>query len=318
MGDPVAMTQEERRETARLLYEEGDTLLHEGEATQALAKFEEAYHHYAPDLHVFNFNIGTAAFDAGRCELARSSLQRFLDIVDEHDKRGEAQKLVLALDRGECVQAEPEAGTGLEGGGAVVPPPGGDGTLGGGGAAPYEGSKATADDNYDRPELGSKAEERRKAAAIEIDKKKEGKPSGMLVGGAVLTAVGGAAIVGGAVSLGLANRKANRLADLASPGATGFPDGNYSDDEVFDLDRNGLPANNIATIALFAGGGVMTAVGVTLIALDFRKRKRGRSADEKPAEEGDREASSRRRVRLVGVGLGPTRTGAAASATVAF
>lgn len=277
-------------EVAKGLFAEGDAAMNASDFATALQKFEEAYNTYAPQIHVFNFNIGQAAYNLGDCAKAKTAFQRFLDLVPQHDARGEAQEKLLEIERTGCA--------------AAVPEPTDPGTT-----APVSTGPVAAD-NEDAPELTSKRSAREEAIEEEVEERDSKKASGMLIAGATLTALGGLGLIGGAVSVALANKKATDLAGLASPGPTGFPDGNYSDDEVFDLDRNKLPANNAATIGLFVAGGVFTAVGVTLIVLDVRKKKKSRKPGDKNA--------SRPRPQLVNVGGGFVRGGAGASATVRF
>src|SRR5262249_30895253 len=84
-----------------------------------------------------------------------------------------------------------------------------------------------------------------------------------------------------------ANKKANDLAHLASPGNTGFPDGNYADDKVFDLDRNKLPRNNVATVVFFVAGGALLVTGVALLVVNGKRKKSAKKeateADAAPA-----------------------------------
>ena len=64
-------------------------------------------------------------------------------------------------------------------------------------------------------------------------------------------------------------------------------------------------------VGLLIGGGVLTAVGVTLIVLDVRKKK----GKKKP---GDKNARVRPRPHMAGFAPGVMRGGAGASATVRF
>jgi hypothetical protein len=177
--------------------------------------------------------------------------------------------------------------------------------------APIQQTGPVSDDD-DAPILTGTSAER--DAAIERERKeRDASKRPLLIAGAVLTGVGGLALVGGAVSLALANKKANDLAALASPGDTGFPEGNYSDDEVFNLDRNGLPGNNTATVALFIAGGVLATTGIALIVVDITRRKKAASGS---ATEDD--TASGRRPHLVGAGPTVLRGGGGAAATVRF
>jgi tetratricopeptide (TPR) repeat protein len=260
--DPATMSDQDKLKRAKALYGEGDAAFKAGDNATALAKFEEAYNTYAPSLHVFNINIGLAAFELGDCVKAKIAFQRFLDLVSEHPARKQAQEKLLEIERSGCANVAP------------TPEP-----------VPVETTPVDPSvDNQDAPELTSRRDAREEAAESEREEKNSKKASGKLIGGAVLTGLGVSALIGGAVSLGIANKRANTLAELASPGPTGFPAGDYSDDEVANLDRNGLRAANAASVGLFAAGGVLTTVGVVLIVLDITgKKKAGAKAGDKNA-----------------------------------
>jgi hypothetical protein len=287
-ADPSSMSEEDKMEKAKALYAAAEALFADGDYAGALSKYEEAYDVYAPSLHVFNVNIGMAAFETGDCVKAKKALQRFLDLVPEHPGRAAAQEKILEIERSGCANVQPE------------PEP-----------APITAPTTTApvvEDEDDAPILTSRKDERDEAADEERKERDAKKASPVLIAGAVMTAFGGASLIGGAVSLGVANSRANELADLASPGQTGFPDGNYADDEVFNLDRNQLPANNTATVVLFVAGGVLTATGVSLIAVDIMRKKKG------GARPGDNNAEARTRRMVVGPAVLPGGGGATVSA----
>jgi hypothetical protein len=255
--DPATMSDADKVKRAKALYGEGDAAFKGGDSATALTKFEEAYNVYAPGLHVFNINIALAAFELGDCVKAKTAFQRFLDLVSEHPARKQAQEKLLEIERSGCANVQPEP--------EPVPVP----------TEPID----PAVENQDAPELTSRRTEREEAADEEREETNSKKASGKLIGGAVLTGVGVMALIGGAVSLGIANKRANSLATLASPGATGFPAGDYSDDSVANLDRSGLPAANSASVGLFVAGGVLTTVGVILIVVDRTGKKKAKPGD---------------------------------------
>lgn len=289
--DPSTMSDDEKMEMAKQLYGEGDAAINAGDAATALAKFEEAYNTYAPSLHVFNINIGLAAYELGDCVKAKTAFQRFIDLVADHPARAQAQEKLLEIERSGCAdQQQTAAATTTT---TTTTPI----------SADYE--------NEDAPELTSRRSEREEAIEEEREETDSKRASGKLIAGAALTGVGVASIIGGAVSLGIANSRANQLASLASPGATGFPEGDYSQDDVANLDRSGLPAANTASVALFIGGGVLTTVGVVLIVLDrTAKKKAGIKA-------GDTNAR-RKSPHLTSIGPTMWRGGGGAAATVRF
>jgi len=255
--EAATMSDAERMERAKALYGEGDSAFQAGEFPLALSKFEEAYNVYAPDLHVFNINIGLAAFELGDCVKAKAALQRFLDLVKEHPSRETAQANLQEIERTGCAEEKPPE---------PVPTP----------AATT--SEQEADDD-DRPLLTARKTEREQQADKER-KETQSKKKPLLIAGAVLTSIGVAALAGGAASTVIANQSADELQTLSSPSPeTGFPAGDYSDPDVFALDRNELPAANYASIGLFAGGGALLATGVTLIVVHVVKRKKAMFSD---------------------------------------
>lgn len=288
--DPASMSDEQKMERAKALYGEADAAFQAGDFTGALAKFEEAYNYYAPQLHLFNFNIGAAAYELGDCVKAKTAFQRFLDLVPDHPERGTAQEKLIEIERSGC--AQPVATT--------TPAP------------VTTTTGPVVEDDDDAPLLTSKKDEREEASERERDEKDAKKTDPLLLTGIIMTAAGGAALIGSGISVGLARSKANRLADLASPGDTGFPDGNYSDNEVFNLDQTRLPGNNAATIGLLVGGAVITGVGVALLVVGLKRQKAKR------AKLGDKNASAPKRPHLTGFGPAVLRGGGGASASVRF
>jgi len=287
--DPATMSDADKLKKAKSLYGEGDAAFKGGDNATALTKFEEAYNVYAPQLHVFNINIGLAAFELGDCVKAKTAFQRFLDLVSEHPARKQAQEKLLEIERSGCANVAP------------TPEP-----------VPVVSEPVDAAvENQDAPELTSRRSEREEAAETERKETKSKKASGKLIAGAALTGLGVAALVGGAVSLAIANKRANELAGLASPGPTGFPSGDYSDDMVANLDRTGLPAANKASVGLFIAGGALTTVGVVLIVLDVTGKKKA------ALKGGDKNAKSSG-PKLTGLGPAVLRGGGGVSASLRF
>jgi tetratricopeptide (TPR) repeat protein len=285
-ADPASMTPEQKLERAKQLFGEGLAALEAGDNATALNRFEDAYNNYAPDKHKFNFNIGTSAYGVGDCVRARAAFQRFLDLVPDDPNRGDAQVKIMEIDRSGCANVAP----------TTTNPPLSTSTL------PPE------DEPEDAPILSSKRSEREENIERERDADDAKRKSPLMITGALLTGLGAAGIIGGAVSIALANKKANDLANLASPGATGFPEGDYADDEVFDLDRNKLPRNNVMTIVFFTAGGAMLATGIALLVVDGKRKKARKKGSD----------TAMRKVQLVGAGPSALPRGAGASATIRF
>ncbi|MCA9710339.1 MAG: hypothetical protein KDK70_31155 [Myxococcales bacterium] len=97
---PGAKVSEEQLEYSKKLYGEGEEAMAAGNYDLALEKYREGYR-YAPHLHVFTFNIASAADATGDCRTAQTYFQMFVDLVPEHPKRKEATKRLETL-REEC------------------------------------------------------------------------------------------------------------------------------------------------------------------------------------------------------------------------
>lgn len=298
-ADPSTMSPEQKLARAKALFGEGTAALEANDGVTALAKFEEAYNVYAPDRHKFNFNIGAAAYMAGDCVKAKTAYQRFLDLVPDDPNRGEAQTKIIEIERSGCANVQPTTTT-------TTP------------AVTDTGE----DESEDAPILKGRKEERDEKIDQELDAADAKKKSPLLIAGAALTALGGAGVIGGAVSIALANKKANDLAGLASPGPTGFPSGNYASEDVFDLDRNKLPRNNVATVVLFTVGGAALVTGVALLVVAMKRKKAAKRAaagdDGEASSTPPEEARASHRPRLVGFGPTLLPRGAGAGATLRF
>jgi tetratricopeptide (TPR) repeat protein len=96
---PDDLTQQQM-DYAKQLYEQGVAAMEAKDYDEALRLFGEAYR-YAPQLHLFNFNIGNAAELAGNCQRARTAFKMFLDLVPDHPERGTVQKKLDVLEH-EC------------------------------------------------------------------------------------------------------------------------------------------------------------------------------------------------------------------------
>lgn len=296
-GDASAMTPEQKLEKAKQLFGEGNAALEAGDAVTALARFEDAYFNYTPERHKFNFNIGVAAYAAGDCVKAKAAWQRFLDLVPDDPNRGEAQLKILEIERSGCANVAPTTTT---------PEP--------------TSSVPVDDEGEDAPILTSRRNEREDVIERERDTADAKRTHPMVIAGAVLTGVGAGLTVGGIVAAVLANQTANKLADLASPGPTGFPGGNYADDEVFDLDRNKLRAQNTAYLIMLPLGGAILVSGVVVLALGVKKQKQARRKTGADEGESDSPPEEARLPRARFVGGGPTllKGGAGVGASFKF
>ncbi len=94
----VAHAAPSQLDRAKAVYAEGKALLDKKNYIDAGAKFEEAYR-LAPDKHLFNYNIATAAELAGDCQRAQRHYRMFLDLVPEHASRKDVVKSLAALEK---------------------------------------------------------------------------------------------------------------------------------------------------------------------------------------------------------------------------
>lgn len=228
---------------AKQLYSEGLAALEAEDYVTATSKFELAYV-YAPDRHVFNFNIGSAAHAAGDCMKAKTAFQRFLDLVPDHPERGTAQKKLLDIEQSGCVAT------------SATPAPG-----------------TTPKD--DAPDLTSEKQKREEAAqaeqaAEEQAKAKKYKFNKLMKVGLVLGGIGAAGLITGGVGWIISFVKKKELDSLLENGPTGYPPGDYSDAETFKADTTRRRAA-IAAIIGGSAGVVLGGVGIGLYVVGLKK-----------------------------------------------
>ena len=98
---------EQNLDYAKQLYADGEKAMEAGDFATAKAKYMAGYA-YAPELHVFTFNIAMAADAAGECAVAKKYFQHFVDLVPKHAERDTAKKRLAELEKS-CDQELPEA-----------------------------------------------------------------------------------------------------------------------------------------------------------------------------------------------------------------
>lgn len=300
MPDPNTLSDEQKMETAKKLYGEAEGLFAEGKFAEALTKYEAAYFQYAPSLHIFNFNIGQSAFESKDCAKAKTAFQRFLDLVPEHPNRADAQERLLDIERSGCAKAAAPAPAAAAAPVAAAP------------------AAAPAADFEDGPDLSSRSSQREEAAEKERKKMDAERKGPKWAAGIALISVGAAALVGGGVTLGIAASTNSDLESQMQPGPTGYPPGDYSDEQTYQKDAITLPALNVTSGVLLGVGAAALVSGAVLVALDNKRRKAaGGGKTEAPAEEGAT-AKTRRRARLIGVSPAVFRGGGGAAAAVQF
>lgn len=86
----------EQLEYSKKLYGEGEAAMAAEDYALALQKFKEGYR-YAPNLHMFTFNIASAADAMDDCRTAQTYYQMFVDRVPKHGKRKTAKKRLATL-----------------------------------------------------------------------------------------------------------------------------------------------------------------------------------------------------------------------------
>lgn len=275
---------------AKQLYSEGLAALEAQDFKTATTKFEQAYV-YAPDKHVFNFNIGSAAYAAGDCVKAKAAFQRFLDLVSDHPERGTAQKNLMEIERSGCAAAATPAPT-------PTPAPSG-------GVLPEETTPAPGGD--EAPELKSRRREREEAAAAEqaaadAKKAKKYRFNKTMVMGLALGSVGAAGIltfgVAGVISLAMKKK----LEEEAQNGPTNFPAGDFSSSDLFQS----YVTMRRSAIAAYVGLGVGVGAGTAGIVLYMKGLKKCKSGE----DTGEKKKTAQRGGALRLASLGPVVLGA--------
>jgi hypothetical protein len=282
--DPNAdLSPEQKLDKAKGLYGEAEKAFAAGDFVTAVQKYEEAYF-LVPEKVGFAHKVGITAWKLGDCNKADEYLKHYVQYETNTEKNGdkidESKKIIGEIAVSGCATPKPQPADG--GGGAGG---GGGGGGGGGTTEPNVGS--------DEPDLTSGRDERKQPDEGGGPKKKKG------------------LLIGGAGVLGKAQSNVNKLEDLSSNATpTFFPEGDYGDDEPYNLDRQ-LDTLNPVGIACLAAGGVLIAGGAALIAVHAIKQKKANG-----------NANLRRKSntpRLTGLGVGPVPGGgAAAGASLRF
>jgi len=274
--DPNTISPEEKLKWAKKLFGEA-TAAHEAEDFyNSVIKFEQAYT-FAPDKHIFAYNIGQDAWELRDCARVKQYLELFLiKETAKEDLRKKAQELLAKADgNSECVT----------GGQASNPNP----------TAPK--TQGPADDDED-PLLQKK----KKSSGDEIDDdapKKRG-TSGLMIGGVILAVVGVGAAGAGIGTLFAAKSKAQAATDAADVGpTTKFPQGSYDSAVQGDVKT----AKTLSTVSpiLIGVGAVMLIGGIVMIAKDRGNKKKGKGF-----------YANTGRVQISGIGAAPLPGGGAA------
>ncbi len=287
LQDPL---KQQQMEYAKQQFAEGEKLLADGKAAEAVKKYETAYQ-YAPELHLLNYNIGVAAMQAGDCVKAKTAFQRFLDLVPEHEMRGDAQQQLLEIERSGCAKT-------------AAPPPG-----------------PVTDE--DAPDLTSKRPGSDDEGGDEQPDDGDGKRdrprkmNTLMLAGVGLMAGGGALLLSGGIAGLVALSNAKKLNQLGMGGPTGFSPNSYEDDSIFRLDV-GRKNAAITSAILMPLGGALLVTGVALFVVGHKKKKAEKASAPGEGDGADKAAARRRRVRVTGVGPTWLRGGGGVSASFSF
>lgn len=277
--DPNAVSAEERLKWAKKLFIEASAAHDAGDFFNSVIKFEQAYS-FAPDKHIFAYNIGQDAWELKDCARVKQYLELFLikETANEELRKKSQDLLAKAENNKECVTGGPAAAAGGTGSTANQP-------------------RGPAEDSED-PLLEKKS---RKGSDEDTDDgpKKRG-ASGLLIGGVVLAVLGAGAAGGGVGVMLAAKNKAAGIEKTANIGPTNFAQGRYVDGVAGDL--KSLKTLNLVAPILLAAGGAMLVGGIVMIVIDRGNKKKGKGFY----------ARGNSGVQLAGVGATPLPGGGAA------
>jgi hypothetical protein len=256
---PTELSEDQKAELAKVKYMEAEELFKQSRWAEAVPLYEEAYY-LVPGKHGFAHKVGVSAFNAGDCNKANTYLKHFIQYGDPEkngDKFEEAKQILGEISVSGCATAETTNPT---------------------------ATTTTADPVDNENPLGDSSTEIRQQenATAKTTAKKEKR--GLLLGGAVLTSFGVVGLAVGIAGIGVASGSASSLRDLSSNQTnTGFPVGDY---ECRNVDASECPSklegklatgNGLAYGGLI-GGGILTGVGVALLAVYMvNKKKNGGS-----------------------------------------
>jgi len=274
--DPNTISAEEKLKWAKKLFGEA-TAAHDSEDFyNSVIKFEQAYT-FAPDKHIFAYNIGQDAWELRDCARVKQYLELFLiKETAKEDLRKKAQELLAKADgNSECVT----------------------------------GNNAPVSSNPTQPRTSGPAEDsedpllkKKKGGGddeIEDDGPKKRGASGLLIGGVILTVVGVGAAGAGLGTLFAAKSKAQAASDAANPSATtNFPQGNYDDDVQGNV-KSAKTLNLVAPILIGVGGAALIG-GIVMIVIDRGNKKKQKGF-----------YANQGRVQLAGLGAAPLPGGGA-------
>jgi tetratricopeptide (TPR) repeat protein len=216
---------------ARRLFQEAQTKYNLLHFDEALRLFEQAYEERTDP--VFLFNIAQCQRHLGRYELAAKSYRAYLTMRPDAPNRADVMARIEDMEKAAARAAEPSPAT-----------------------PPVE--KETPPARPPPPALAPEAVAPTPAPAPVA----RHRPRTLLIAGATLTSVGGAALVGGLASGLVARSRSDSVSTDARNGAE------------FDQNKEsvGLAAQN-ASYALYAVGGAAAIAGVVILVLESRQHR---------------------------------------------
>ncbi|MBA3547728.1 MAG: hypothetical protein H0T76_14690 [Nannocystis sp.] len=276
--DPAAVSAEERLKWAKKLFKEASVAHEAADFYNSVVKFEQAYN-FAPDKHIFAYNIGQDAWEMKDCARVKQYLTLFLmkETTNQELRKKAEDLLAKAENNKECVTGGPEP--------VATTTPANNQPRG-----PAEESENPLDDQKRRNNNGDDGND---------GPKKRG-ASGLLIGGVVLAVLGAGAAGGGIGTMLAAKNKAASIEKTANVGPTNFAQGTYANSSVSG-DQASLKTLNVVTPVLFAVGGAMLVGGIVMIVIDRGNKKKGKGFYARQSG-----------VQLAGVGAAPLPGGGAA------
>lgn len=279
--DPSTLSADERLNWAKKLFSEAKAAHDREDFYNSVIRFEQAYA-FAPDKHIFAFNIGQDAWELKDCARVKQYLEAFLVKEQNNaDLRKKAQELLQKAENNpECVTGGPAP---------TNPTP-----------ATSSGTSSARPATDEEDPLLEKRSRSGDNSSDDDEPKKRG-VSGLFIGGVVLAVLGVGAVGGGIGTLAAAKSKASAIEEAAAPGnmISTFPQGEYTSD--VDGDFNSLKTLNVVTPVLLAAGGALLVGGIAMIAIDRTNKKKGKGF-----------YAGKKRLEVTGIGAAPLPGGGAA------
>ena len=272
---PAEMSEEEKMEKAKGLYIQAEGLAAQGNWTDAVPLYEEAYY-LVPGKHGFAHKVGVAAWNVKDCNKANDYLKHFLTYGDEEkdaDKFAEAKQILGEISVSGCATNDSATTTTT--------------------------TTTTADVEDEENPIGMSTTEARQQENAQTQQDAKNEKRGLLIGGAVLLGVGVAGVGVGIAGLAIANSSANTLQDLSTNLTTsGFPEGDYACRGVdtaqcpFELEKRLKTGNVLGYVGLGVGGAALVGGAAMLAVYMVNKKKNGGKLESSPEGEAGVELSA--------------------------